>query len=68
MALCVACGFFARFTCVASEVARCVRAVVARLAGFSQDCSVLVSVVAVLPQGLRYAVDLAGAFWRYISH
>ncbi|MQL89198.1 hypothetical protein Taro_021772 [Colocasia esculenta] len=35
--------------------------------GFSQDCSTLVSaVVAVLPQGLRYAafVGLAGAFWR----
>ncbi|MQM01578.1 hypothetical protein Taro_034336 [Colocasia esculenta] len=33
---------------------------------FSQDCSVLISAIAVLPQGLRYAasVGLAGAFWR----
>ncbi|MQM18880.1 hypothetical protein Taro_051878, partial [Colocasia esculenta] len=31
--------------------------------GFSQDYSMLVSIVAVLPQGLRYAVVLAGAFW-----
>ncbi|MQM11606.1 hypothetical protein Taro_044511 [Colocasia esculenta] len=32
--------------------------------GFSQDCFVLVSAVAVLPQSLRCAVGLAGAFWR----
>ncbi|MQL99628.1 hypothetical protein Taro_032353 [Colocasia esculenta] len=32
--------------------------------GFSQDCFVLVSTVAVLPQSLRCAVGLAGAFWR----
>ncbi|MQM04176.1 hypothetical protein Taro_036970 [Colocasia esculenta] len=31
---------------------------------FSQDCSMLVSAVVVLPKGLRYAVVLAGAFWR----
>ncbi|MQL77099.1 hypothetical protein Taro_009508 [Colocasia esculenta] len=29
----------------------------------SEDCSVLISAVAVLPQGLRYAIVLAGAFW-----
>ncbi|MQM04166.1 hypothetical protein Taro_036960 [Colocasia esculenta] len=29
-----------------------------------QDCSSLISVVAVLPQSLRCAVVLAGAFWR----
>ncbi|MQM00457.1 hypothetical protein Taro_033192 [Colocasia esculenta] len=32
--------------------------------GFSQDCFVLVSAVAVLPQSLRCAVGLAGAFWE----
>ncbi|MQL69926.1 hypothetical protein Taro_002248 [Colocasia esculenta] len=32
--------------------------------GGSEDYSVLVSAVAVLPQGMRYAVVLAGAFWR----
>ncbi|MQL90535.1 hypothetical protein Taro_023134 [Colocasia esculenta] len=31
--------------------------------GFSEDCSVLVYAVMVLPQGLRYAVVLTGAFW-----
>ncbi|MQL93745.1 hypothetical protein Taro_026391 [Colocasia esculenta] len=31
---------------------------------FSQDCFVLAFVVAVLPQSLRCAVGLAGAFWR----
>ncbi|MQL81481.1 hypothetical protein Taro_013941 [Colocasia esculenta] len=33
--------------------------------GFSQDCSVLVSVVVVLPQSLRCGVGLTGAFWRF---
>ncbi|MQM09224.1 hypothetical protein Taro_042090 [Colocasia esculenta] len=32
--------------------------------GFSQDCFMLVSTIAVLRQSLRYAVGLAGAFWR----
>ncbi|MQM13434.1 hypothetical protein Taro_046359 [Colocasia esculenta] len=32
--------------------------------GGCEDCSVFVSAVVVLPQGLRYAVVLAGAFWR----
>ncbi|MQL99532.1 hypothetical protein Taro_032258, partial [Colocasia esculenta] len=32
--------------------------------GFSQDYFVLISFVAVLPQPLRYAVVLDGAFWR----
>ncbi|MQM05545.1 hypothetical protein Taro_038362, partial [Colocasia esculenta] len=50
--------------CVASVVARCVHTVVAWLAGFSQDCSVLISTVAVPPQGLRCAVGLDGAFWQ----
>ncbi|MQL71277.1 hypothetical protein Taro_003577 [Colocasia esculenta] len=31
---------------------------------FSQDCFALVSAVSVLPQSLRCAVGLAGAFWR----
>ncbi|MQM06898.1 hypothetical protein Taro_039730 [Colocasia esculenta] len=31
--------------------------------GFFQDYSMLVSAVAMLPQGLRYVIDLAGAFW-----
>ncbi|MQL76480.1 hypothetical protein Taro_008885, partial [Colocasia esculenta] len=34
---------------------------------FSQDHFVLVSVVVVLPQSLRCAVGLAGAFWRVFS-
>ncbi|MQM22371.1 hypothetical protein Taro_055422 [Colocasia esculenta] len=29
-----------------------------------EDCSMLVSAIAVLPQSLRCAVGLAGAFWR----
>ncbi|MQM14461.1 hypothetical protein Taro_047393, partial [Colocasia esculenta] len=34
--------------------------------GFSQDCSALISTVAMLPQGLRCAtsIGLASAFWR----
>ncbi|MQM09799.1 hypothetical protein Taro_042677 [Colocasia esculenta] len=34
---------------------------------FSQDCSVLVSAVAVLPQSLRCDVGSASAFWRVFS-
>ncbi|MQM14639.1 hypothetical protein Taro_047574, partial [Colocasia esculenta] len=57
---------FGAFGCVCAVVAE--RAYVwrglHRCRGFSQDCSVLVSAVAVLPQGLRCVVGLDGAFCR----
>ncbi|MQL76655.1 hypothetical protein Taro_009035, partial [Colocasia esculenta] len=45
-------------------VGRVTEAVVAPCVVSSSDYSALVSAVVVLPQGLRCAVSLAGAFWR----